>query len=165
MKTNKLHTIKNTGFKVPNDYFDGIEDAILSDIKLKEMVPESGYKLPDTYLDALDDTIFNKISAKETPKVISIFNRKNIIYISSAAAAILLLFNLFTLKNKSAFDRLDTETVENYIMDENIGSYEIVSLLLEENLLNEGFTELKIDEQTVETYILNNLDMENLIIE
>lgn len=165
MKTNKLHTIKNTGFKVPKDYFDGIEDAILSDIKLKELAPQSGYKLPDTYFDSLEDTILNKVSAKETSKVISIFNIKNIIYMSSAAAAILLLFNLFTLKNKSAIDRLDTETVENYIINENIGSYEIVSLLLEEDLLNEGFTELKIDEHTVETYILNNLDMENLIIE
>ena len=165
MKNNKLHNIEETGFKVPDDYFDALEDVILSDIKLKKTSSDSGFKLPEDYFNTLEDSVASKISTKSPTKVIPLFRKRTLIYISSTAAAVLLLFNLSIFKSELTFDSLDFETVENYIMDENIGSYEIAALLSEEDLLEEHFIEYQIEEETIETYILDNLDVEDIILE
>lgn len=165
MKQNKLHNIKETGFRVPSDYFNRLEDVILSDIKLKKISSDSGFKLPDGYFDSLEDTITSKVSTKAPTKVIPLFRKRTIIYISGVAAAVLLLFNLSIFENKPTFDSLEFEAVENYIMNENIGSYEIAALLSEEDLLEENFIEYNVEDKTVETYILNNMYVEDIIIE
>lgn len=165
MKQNKLHNIEETGFKIPDDYFNALEAIILSNIKLKKMSSDSGFKLPENYFNALEDTITNKISTKTPTKVIPLFRKRTLIYISSTAAAVLLLFNLSIFKNKPTFDSLDFETVENYIMNENIGSYEIAALLSEEDLLEENFIEYQVEEKIIETYILDHLDVEDIILE
>ncbi|TGV02692.1 hypothetical protein [Flavivirga rizhaonensis] len=166
MKQKKLHNIKETGFKVPDDYFNTLENVILSDIKLKKVSKDSGFKLPEDYFNNLEDTIIDKVSTKTPTKVISLFRKKTIIYLSGIAAAVLLLFYISFPEKKPAFDSLDFETVENYIMNENIGSYEIATLLTEEDLLEEHFIEYKEgDEDTIETYILDNLDIDDIILE
>ena len=165
MKKNKLHNIEETGFKVPDDYFDALEDVILSDIKLKKMSSDSGFKLPEDYFNALEATITNKMATKTHTKVIPLFRKRTLIYISSTAAVVLLLFNLSIFKSKPTFDSLDFETVENYILNENIGSYEIAALLSEEDLLEENFIEYQVEEETIEAYILDNLDVEDIILE
>ena len=165
MKKNKIHNINATGFKVPKDYFNNLEDSILSHIKLKEKNTDSGFKTPDNYFDTLEDAILSKVSEKEKAKIISIFSRRNLIYTSSIAAAVLLLLNLSFFDKKSDWDKLDNETVENYIIEENIGSYEIASLLSEDNFIEDTFIIQSLNEENIETYLLDNLDIEDLIIE
>lgn len=165
MKTNKLHNIKKTGFKIPKDYFDSLEDTIISSIKLKELSSESGFKTPDNYFDTLEDTILSKTSEKESSKVISILSRRNLIYASSIAAAVLLLFNLSIFNTNSTIWNLDDETVENYMLNENMDSYEIASLLDEENFIEADFVQHNFNEETIEAFILNNLNIEDLIVE
>lgn len=165
MKTNKLHNIKESGFEIPKGYFDSLEDTIISNIKLKELSSESGFKTPDNYFDSLEETILSKISEKENTKVISLFTRQNIVYLSGIAAAILLLFNLNIFNNDSLDWNLDTETVENYIIDENISSYEIASLLNEDELIENNFSQHSLSDETIETFILNDVDIDDLILE
>ncbi|MDO5977734.1 hypothetical protein [Flavivirga spongiicola] len=165
MKHNKLHNIEETGFKVPDDYFNALEDVILSDIKLKKMSSNSGFKLPEDYFNTLENAIIDKVSTKTSTKVIPLFRKRTLIYISGIAATVLLLFNLSIFENKPTFNSLDFETVENYIMNENIGSYEIAALLSEEDLLEENFIDYQVEEETVEIYILDNIDVEDIIIE
>ncbi|MDD7884859.1 hypothetical protein [Flavivirga sp. 57AJ16] len=165
MKQDKLHNIKETGFNVPDGYFNALEDALLSDIKLKKMASDSGFKLPEGYFSTLENTIIDKVSIKASTKVVPLFRKRALIYISGIAAAVLLLFNLSIFQNKPTFNSLDFETVENYIMNENIGSYEIASLLSEEDLLEENFVDYQVVEETVETYILDYLDVEDIILE
>lgn len=165
MKKNKIHNINETGFKVPNDYFSNLDDSILTHIKLKEKINNSGFITPQNYFETLEKNIIEKISKKESIKVIPLFSKRNIIYVSSIAAAVLLLFNLSIFDKKSDWDKLDTETVENYIIEENIGSYEIASLLSEDSFIEENFIIQGINEEHLETYLLDNLDIEDFIIE
>ncbi len=137
MKQNKLHIIKKTGFSLPNNYFESIEDSIL-----------------------------NKVSPeKETTKVISIFTKRNLMYISSIAAAILLLFNLSLFGNKPNFDSLDSATVENYIINEDITSLQIASLLTSQELIEDNFIDYNLSEEHVENYILDHVDIEDIMLE
>lgn len=161
-----LKNIKASGFKTPENYFEGVEDSVLNQIHLKS-IEGSGFKIPEGYLDTLDDTIIAKVSKNNDTKVINLFSRKNLLYMSSVAAAILLLFNLsiFESKRVASFDTLDTATLENYILSEYIDSYEISSLMNNEEINEEAFIDYNFSDEHMEDYILNNIDIEGLFLE
>lgn len=157
----KLNNIKDSGFKIPKNYLDDFEDNFLSEIKLKN-IGSSGFKLPEGYLESIDEKILDKVSRNSEPKVINLFTRRNLLYVSSIAATILLLFNLSLFESKKVtFDTLETANVENYIMSEGIDSYEIGALLNNEEIIEENFVEHNFSEENMENYILNNVDVLN----
>ena len=167
MKLN-LNNIKNTGFKTPDNYFDAVEENIMNAIMQENngsLSKETGFKTPDNYFDAIEEVIIDKIETKTTPKVIQLFSRKNLLYVSSIAAAILLLFNLSLFDKEITWDSLDIQTVENYIIDEGIDSYELATLLMDEDFSEIEFIEQNITDEALENYLLDNLDLEELMIE
>ncbi len=165
MKQDKPHTNNSSGFKVPKGYFEGLEDEILNTVKLKKKVNDSGFKAPEHYFDSLEDTILDNVSEKSPTKVIPLFRKAPLIYASAVAAAVILLFNLSIFKSEPTFDTLDFETLESYVLNENIGSYDIATLLSEDDLIDENFIEYQTEDHTVEDYILDHLDVEDIIIE
>jgi hypothetical protein len=158
MKNENLHNIKNSGFKVPQDYFEGLEDSILNEAKLKSIVSDTGFKTPDGYFDNFEVTI-----EKET-KVISIFSKKNMLFVSSIAAAIVLFFSLNIFDNSPlTFNDLDTTTVDNYILDETeIG--ELTPLFLNNELSETEFIDYSLSDEALDGYLeagdLNDLYFE-----
>ena len=164
MKTNKLNNITSSGLKAPKDYLENLEDRFMAEIKLSEAKNNSGFKAPNGYFDTLENKILDKVSEKEPTKVIPLFNKENLIYISSIAAAVLLLFNLSIFETKvSSWDSLDADTVENYILDENVGTYEIAALLLENDLPEETFNNIEFTDEAMEGYFLENTSAEDLM--
>ena len=164
MKNEKLHNIKSTGYKTPDDYFESFDEKIFSKLNIEsplDSIKETGFKVPDNYFESFTDAILDK---KES-KVIQLFSKTNLIYISSIAAAILLLFNLSIFDNKPTFGNLDIETVESFIEDENISSYEIAALLTEEQIEENIIIDYSFSEDNIEEYLLDNADIEALMIE
>jgi hypothetical protein len=168
MKDKNLHNIKSAGFKIPKDYFDTLDKKILNNIddaNALKNIKSTSFKVPENYFDTIEKQITDKLSKEQETKVISLINKKTIIYISSIAAAILILFNLSIFDNNPSFDNLETETVENYIINESISSYEIASLFTTDQLSESDFFEYEFDEKNLEEYLLNNADIEALMIE
>lgn len=165
MNKKNLHNIKKPGFNVPKDYFNNLEDVILSEAKLKETLSSSGFKTPKDYFETLEAVVMEKVTKEESSKVISLFSKKNLVYASSIAAAILLLFNLSIFQTDSGWSNLDTETVENYMINEDISFYEIAALLSDEDLKEENFIDYNFDKENIENYLLNNLEVEDLVID
>ncbi|NNC49312.1 MAG: hypothetical protein HKO01_02115 [Flaviramulus sp.] len=165
MNKNNLQNIKKPGFNVPKDYFNNLEDVILSEINLKETLSTSGFKTPKDYFETLEGVVIEKVTEKKASKVISLFSAKNLVYISSVAAAILLLFNLSNFQKNGDWSNLDTETVENYMINEDISFYEIAALLSDEDLKEENFIDYNFDKENIENYLLNNLEVEDLVID
>lgn len=163
MSQEKLHNINNSGFKVPKNYFDTLEDRLFTQAKLKASSDSSGFTMPENYLNTLEDNILSQVSEKETAKIIPLFSRKNLLYASSIAAAITLLFTLSIQNTKPMLDGVDNETVESYLLNEDIDLYEIASTLTAEDLAKENFKEVKIDETTFEDYILSDVDLEGMM--
>ena len=165
MNTNKLHTIKSAGFKVPKDYFNLLEDAILNDLKLKEIAPVPGYKIPDNYFDSLEDKIITATLKNKEVKVIKLFYWKKVAYSVAIAASLILMFNLFFNDTKKiTINSIETASIENYIIDEDIETNEIASLFTNEDLsgvhlINDGY-----GSQTIENYVFDNLEIEDIII-
>ncbi len=168
MKNKNLNKISATGFKTPDHYFESLDQAILS--KLHSDTPlnaikRPGFKVPDHYFNTFEDHITQNISKQNKTKVIQLNTKRTLLYVSSIAAAILLLITLFVIDDTPSFDNLETETVENYLLDENISSYEIAALLNDEELDDLIFSEHNLDKDNIEEYLLNNADIEALMIE
>lgn len=165
MSTNKLHNIKETGFKVPKDYFESFEDAFLNEIKLKEITTDSGFKVPDNYFDSLEDKITSAVNQEKDIKVIKLVTWRKAAYAAAIAASLVLMFNIyFNQKSPVTIDTIKTASIENYILNEELETTEIASLFIEDDLsdvqlIHDGFSS-----ESIENYIFDNVEIEDIII-
>ncbi|MDO6597047.1 hypothetical protein Q4512_08975 [Oceanihabitans sp. 2_MG-2023] len=160
-----LKSIQESGFKVPKNYLENFEASILSQAKLKEKVTKSGFTIPKGYLKNVEDTILTKVHKEESVKVIPLFSKRNIIYISSIAAVIALLFNLSNINTKATYDSLSLETVENYILNEDYSTDDLASLFTNVDLLEEDFNTISFSDEAMQEYLNNNLEINDLYTE
>nr|WP_321245817.1 hypothetical protein [uncultured Psychroserpens sp.] len=166
MKQKKLDTINTSGFKVPKDYFSQVEEQILSEVHLKNKVDVSGFDVPDSYFETLEDKIVKQLKNEQGVKVIPLISWKKVIYTTTIAASLVLMFNVFYNTSEAlTFDSLDIASIENYVEQEDYTSYELSSLLTEEELHTNNFIETEISEESLEDYLLDQSDIEDLIIQ
>ncbi|MCF8274351.1 MAG: hypothetical protein K9I95_11020 [Flavobacteriaceae bacterium] len=164
MKKNSLNNISKTGFKVPKNYFEAFEDTLLSELKLKETSANSGFKVPENYFETLDNKFLKAIEAEKEVKVISLFSWKKIVYATSIAASVLIMFSVLYNKNEPlSVDSIETASIENYILTEELGSNEMASLFTNEDLSNINFINNNFNSENLENYILDNLEIEEII--
>lgn len=166
MKEQKLKHIKHSGFTAPEDYFETLEDTLLAQVKLEEMRlnSNSGFSVPQGYFDTLDSTIIKHVNSKKQSKVISIFNRSHLIYFGGIAASIVLLFNL-VLHNRNSWNSIKSETVEDYLVEEDLTSYEIASNLTDNLFPENAFLNEDYSDQSIENYVNENLDIDDIFTE
>ena len=165
MKQKKLDTINSSGFKVPKDYFSQVEEQILNEVHLKNKVEVSGFHVPDSYFESLEEQIFEKLETKNETKVIKLFSWKKAMYASAIAATIVLMFNLFFTSETITFESIEIATIENYLEDEGFTSNDFASLLTDEELNKDNFIENEIPEYLIKDYLMNTIELEDLILE
>ncbi|WP_417557877.1 hypothetical protein [Mesoflavibacter zeaxanthinifaciens] len=158
MKKENLHNIKQSGFKTPDNYFNTIEDQIMSQISLEKIDKNSGFKVPDNYFDTIEDNILSK--TKET-KIFKLFNKKTIVTVASIAAMFVLFFNLNPFKTQVTFDNLDTDTVEAYILNE-VELNDISNLIETDQLSQTDFIDY--NGISIDNY-LDDIDLEDFLDE
>lgn len=155
---NKLNNISQSGFKVPKNYFETFETNLKNQVKLKEKVSSTGFTVPQEYFNNF------QVSVTKEKKVISIFNRKNLLYVSSIAAILVLFFSIFPLNpNHLSYDALEMETVENYILN-NVETNDIAALFSSTELNESAFLDYNINDETL-NYYLDSLDETDFILE
>ena len=99
---------------------------------------------------------------KET-KVVQLKSRSSFYYIAGIAASLLLLIAVIT--NQKNTDELSVDIVENYLVQQDLTSYELAELLSDVNVLSDDFTisESNYNEEQLESYLLENANIENII--
>ncbi len=168
MKEEHLQHLKRSGFKTPEGYFGTLETKLLETLETQSAlhnVTHPGFKTPEDYFSSLEDRIIGQVSETKKPKVIALSRQKAVLYLSSIAAAVLLFFNLSIFKTTPSFESLETASVEAYLIDENISSYEIAALLSDEQINTTIDLDLDIDQANIETYLLEHADIDDLLIE
>ncbi|MBT8257327.1 MAG: hypothetical protein KJO49_02575 [Bacteroidia bacterium] len=165
----KIKNISNSGFKVPEGYFEQLEDSVMARLKtesVRDISEEHGFKAPEGYFDEVEQQILEKLSIDNETKVVSIFSRKSLYYVSGIAAAIVILLAVFLNGSAEENEELDYQMVETYIIDQDISTYEIASLLTEDELdqieldiMSSNLT----DEESLEDYLLENINLEDII--
>ncbi|WP_338359442.1 hypothetical protein [Yeosuana marina] len=164
MKTNSLNNMNKTGFKVPKDYFENFEDMLLSELKLKETSKNTGFKVPEDYFKSLDSHITEAVKKDNKPKVIKLFTWKKASYATAIAASLILMFNVFyTQKNTLTLDNIETVSIENYLLNEDFQTTDMASLLTNEDLDDFDSIELNFQEESLEDYVFENSEIEDII--
>lgn len=158
-------TNKNTGFKTPKGYFDGLSARLLSKMKLDEVTfsntdnHRDGFKVPDDYFKNLNKNILLKVSQKET-KVVPLY-RKYYYYAASIAAVLVVVFAIKWNTNKTpTFDTLVGEDIESYFNETELdfSDNELAELLPMHDveisdILNQG-----INEERIVEYLNDNIE-------
>ncbi len=154
----ELNQIKKSGFKTPENYFNDLEDHLLSNIKLSEKIEASGFKIPENYLETIEDNILKK--THNTSSKVIVFKRNYLYAISSIAAAVLLLISLNLSKSSTTtIDLVDNEAIENYILEE-FETDELASLFDDNELLETDFINFELTNTLIESTIENGDDLE-----
>jgi len=118
---------KENGFKVPENYFESIEDRFFDEIKIDKLPDKEGFNIPEDYFESIEDNVFEKINSekelilnKET-KVILLRERvvKRLILVAIAASFLIFSGIIYFNNQKLNFDKLAQNDIENWI-DENI---------------------------------------------
>jgi hypothetical protein len=156
----------NTGLNLPEDYFDNFEDRMMFKIMEDSLPKNSGFKTPGSYFNELEERVISNISEK--PKVVSLFRNKTFLYVSGIAASLVLFISLFKgFDSDPAINDLSASAVEEYIYEGgmDIDSYDVMALLEEEDINELTIPSEMISEESLENYLIENLDETSLLIE
>ncbi|HEA30615.1 MAG TPA: hypothetical protein ENH91_11570 [Leeuwenhoekiella sp.] len=121
MKKN-WESYSDSGFKVPETYFDTFEEHLKENLRLVDMAAhkEDGFSVPQGYFESLDTRIKNK-------KVMILWplNKRFITGALAAAAAalILVLFLWNPAPQENTFENLSASTLHDYLADEGIQEF------------------------------------------
>ncbi|MDH7447207.1 hypothetical protein [Aquimarina sp. 2201CG14-23] len=173
--TTLLSDKESSGLKIPDDYFDTFEDRLMQKLnsnseevtKLPDNL-KTGLTTPDAYFENIEATILQKtIHANKETKVISLFSRKNILYISGIAAmiAIIVSISINTDNDPLVFDTIDIADIQEYFDEGNaeFSDIEIAELLDDEANLADSFSDTQLSEEELENY-LSDEELEDDII-
>lgn len=155
------------GFKVPENYFDTVEETIFQKLDQSQFPKKTGFKTPEGYFDTLEDQILDVISSsEEKTSVISLINRRSLTFALGIAACLAVIITIALNNGSSSQENFDLATVTEYIDDGylDLSTYEVTNLLEEEELEQLTLTPLSTPE-SIEDYLLEHIDENNLLIE
>ena len=138
LNNDQEHTLgsKESGFVTPESYFDTFESSLSDSIRLAEqstITATTGFKVPENYFEELEDVIYDQIEVKkESVKVINLFSRKQLLYVASIAAVVVL--GLFVFNTN---DNLTDPDVNLALIEEYITSDDYVADLIDTSMLFE----------------------------
>lgn len=154
---------KNTGFKVPEEYFEGLANRLVKNLYDNDFPKSPGFTVPDGYFDLKEQEVLSEIKSfpKNKSKTISLFPQKFYYYVAGIAACAILLVSLLT-NQKNEVENLANipfTEVENYVDkgNLNITIFEMTHILEEENI-SQVSNENNIEDENLENYLIQNLD-------
>lgn len=165
-----------TGFSIPENYFDTLEDVILSKTVIPQPSKENkSFNVPEHYFSTLEDNILSKVSLNEKKatqkeaKVISFFNRLQKVIPYAAAASVLLFIGTYFLYNYNSsivFEDITITDVETWF-DTGYGTTNNTEMAMVLEASDFDDTELfsvTLNNEAIENY-LNTVDTNLLLNE
>lgn len=136
----------------------------MNDFKLDiEPKIETGFKIPEGYFDDFSKKIVSNIT-KEEPKVISIFAQKKTWVIAVAAVFVIGFSIPIVNQFQTSSSELDKATLENYLVDQTSISEDEFAALLDESDIQKMKFDSKIEDKAIEDLLSTNSDLEEYII-
>ena len=162
-KLNTEKFSKKNNFNVPNNYFNSIENIVVTKLKAEAIQKKETTIIPDNYFDEIENHVFHKLKSEKKSKVITLKNLTKIIAPIAIAASLLLLVYLNTTTKKYTFDSLPTAAIENYF-ENGENDVDILSMasLYTEDELEDSTININLSNTAVENY-LSEEDLENII--
>ncbi|WP_299256586.1 hypothetical protein [uncultured Aquimarina sp.] len=156
----------STGLKAPDDYFNTFENQLMKKLNSTERDKASildnkiktGLTTPEKYFENLEKTILQKtVTINKETKVISLFSKKNILYVSSIAAMIAIIISISINKENDSFsfDTIEIADIQKYFEEGNaeLSNAEIAELLDDETNLSDTFSNTELSDEELENYL------------
>ncbi|RTY87700.1 hypothetical protein [Flavobacterium sp. RSP15] len=126
---------------------------------------ETGFKIPDHYFENFSAKMLKQLPIEE-PKVISIFQkRKNSILLVAAILVIALMIPVLSPSVNNP-NEIDTLTLENYLTDQsNVNPYDLISELETEDINNIKADNEVLEDDVIEDHLSENANLEHLLLE
>lgn len=155
------------GFKTPEGYFDQFEDRLFDQLELNELPKNTGFIVPDAYFEEFETSLDQRIAAEKNIKVLPLYKRKSFWYAASVAACLALIVTFYPANPTIGSQDLQLSEIENYIESDglDLNTYEIASLLNEEEIEELSSESEYFSEENLENYLLENLEDTSLLIE
>ncbi len=169
MKKSELHNLTDPGFKIPDSYFDTFDERLFKTLEVQKEMSEMdgpGYKVPEDYFQHFDAQLAEKLEDINQPKLKYLRSWRHIAYYSGVAAVLVLMLTVFMKSEDDlSINQVETASIENYLTNENLNIYDIASFLNAEDIKVDDFVANMITDESLETYLLNNASIEDLINE
>lgn len=151
---------KESGFSVPSNYFDNLEENISVKILEESLDKENAFNVPESYFNNLEDNILGKINPKEKEiKVISLKSKvlKLIPYAAAASIALFIGLNsfVFNANEQITIDHITDNDLEYWIDSNALNTNDIAAILENEILEENEFTFTEIKDESIEDYIIS----------
>lgn len=93
---------KQTGFSMPQNYFNDLEGEVLNKLNEENLPKENGFHTPESYFDNVEHSIFNKLSEENLPKENGFNTPEN--YFDELEESLLSNITKMELPKKAEFD-------------------------------------------------------------
>lgn len=122
---------------------------------------KTGFVVPNNYFDDFENEIMQKIN-KEEPKTKSLLIQKKTMFYS-VAAILIISFSFIMFNDFSQNQALDNQNIEDYMLNHaGLSDMELADLLTESDFQKIKL-DLKIEDKTIETELLENSNLENYL--
>lgn len=124
----------------------------------------TGFKVPDSYFDDLQNKVDQRLQDNETPTISLFAKRKTWLFAVAAVFILALSIPLLNIMNTSSTE-IDKDTLEMYLNNQtNLSNDDIVELLNEEDIQKIKI-DLKIEDQELEDILTTNCNIEEYIVD
>ncbi|APG59736.1 hypothetical protein [Christiangramia salexigens] len=178
MKPKKSTYSDSSGFKVPQNYFENLENQLMHRINTEEKAEltsrNSGFNIPEGYFDSLEDRIMSE-AGRDKSRVISLFRREYFYYAAAVAAVLIIMtgnfFQVDGSSNPLNWESVEISAIENYIdegyemgyIDLNANDYS--QYIFEDGKLVDDADFNSIDSEAALEYMNENIEDPALILE
>ena len=164
---------KNSGFKVPEGYFESFEarmmDKLNTPLQQDELQPaKQPFKVPDNYFEDFEKQMLQKIGHEpEKARVIQLFGKRTLSYVAGIAAVLAVIFTSAVLKqgHKTTFEDLDMVAVENYLFETlDLSGPEETQLIDQREFSFAQGVDSNFDHEAVLEYLNENVEEPSLLL-
>ena len=174
MKENRLPYNRKSGFQIPQDYLEDLEERLMSKVGSLESGSSPlektarAFRVPENYFVGLEDRVMENINKqqKKEPKVISLFRKEAFYYVAGIAAVLLAIVTNISPPQTSpqSLENLDMLSLETYLEETiDYSDPEMPSLITEEMYFATSAQTSNIDQEAVMQYLHENLEEPSLI--
>lgn len=171
MKENKLPYHPDTGFKVPDGYFEDLQarvmDKVTSRHELELPEAQKPFKVPSDYFENFEDRLFKKLEPENNnSRIRRLFEKETLYYVAGVAAVFVAILTTFLTNDPQGlhWESLDVAILEDYL-HENIenSSGEFTQLLGEEEFFPSSGT-AELDQEAVMEYLHENIEDPSILL-
>lgn len=148
-------------FHIPKDYFSSFEDHLLTRLEEDNFPKSAGFRIPNGYFDRVEDIIVQKAIQEGERKTIRLIPKRYIGYAAAIAACFVIAISIFKFPgNELTINTVQLSIIDSYIDDGNldIDLYELTHYLDDLDGIDLNLNSPLLSDTAIKEYLMDNLE-------